>query len=261
MLPVVRSFDHAPEVYKQALEARFNSPMLKNLPPEKGKLAIRDIVLKMLFDSGQNKVSGNNDLEKQKEERKLQDAVVIMTKTLYNDIRNTFFNVTIQEIRIALETGLRGGYVAKTGNLFGGVTVVNCIHWIRSYLDSEKVLESIKHHLAPPPIIEPIDELVRKAGFEMLRKNFVEPILKAEVEKRKEAAKEMTLRSLNTEKTQDQKWLDQFDKIHYKQDLYVNDFSGARYIKRYKKKMTISDFLQHKANQYIFVKELLRGRK
>lgn len=81
----------------------------------------------------------------------LPNELASMAKAVFRDIQSRFSALTIEEIRIALDNGIRGDYGA-----FYGLNVITFNNWLKAYKQSDERYKAIKNiemkkNALPPP--------------------------------------------------------------------------------------------------------------
>ena len=114
----------APAIFKYYLEARYESPRLIDLKPNAARNKITEIILKLYTLTGY----------KIPEDDK---SIGFMRDELYVQLKRKYVDITISEIKQALESGVNGEFKEITGNLLG-INVANCMAWIFEYMRSQQ---------------------------------------------------------------------------------------------------------------------------
>lgn len=162
------------------------------------------------------------------------------------------------DIKLCFKKSKAGMYGPLYDRLDGQVI----LGWIFAYTQSKE--EFVEHnnfiaHKKTKQLDEtPVTPEMKKSGIELLKKSYVEPLREEEKEKRSKRALEFS-RQVSIELNMEHVWMQLFDKIQYRQNTQLAN--GTRYITRYGKRMTTTDFLHHKVAQRLYVIELLEIRK
>lgn len=161
------------------------------------------------------------------------------------------------DIELCFKKAKSGQY----GQLYDRLDGQVILGWIFAYTQSKDVF--IEHnnfmlHKANKGAEYEATPEMKKAGFELLRKSYVEPLKQKEIEERKKASVDYTKKVL-AENNQEHKWIEMFDSIQYKQGYQLSN--GTRFINRYGKKLTTTDYLMYKAEQLENIKYAIAIRK
>lgn len=228
-------FNKYPQHMQKYLINKYSSKLLKDGDELKVRDAISDIIT-ICINNGDNfvKLDMANEI-----------SMSTLRDNLYNYCIEEYPNLTYKELKYACIKGCNGDYEKTTKKLYG-LCLSNIARWINCYLQSYTRLEAIKAYMQPEKSsVMPTKEMIEK-GIELLKNSYVEPLKKIEREQRKKASIEFT-RIVSLEPTQEQNWLSIFDSLHFLRGETLPN--GVRYIKRYGKKLTVTDFMRYKANQ------------
>lgn len=253
---------HVPKHLLPYIEAK-KSPVLSSISKNKARNFIMDILLTLYAANGQKiNEEKESDLE----------LVNYMRDALYQDIVKKKPNATVEEIKEALNCGVRGEYEEKTGKLFGGITVVNCNRWIECYFGSSQRAAAFQALALPPKNEEPAtpEELARiksiqDAGFKMLKDNQQTRVANEEAVKKlkqEERNKKVVIRGtpvvLQNQINREQKWMVQFDKLFLKNGKEIP--GGPRVIVRYGQILSMEQYLRYKLLQVGMIRDYLSLR-
>lgn len=233
----IYKIDNAPATYKYILDARYKSPRLIDLNQGAGRNRVNEIILG-LFARTTYKVE-NIDTN-------------FVRDNYYNDLVKHFSDITLQEIREALEAGVNGFYNDKTDGQLLGINVANLMTYTRLYMQDEKRKIAIKL-IFEVPKQEPAKHQDVVKGLSSIKSFLEDKVEKEEKEKFKNKYKIFGKHELS-EVAQEQNWFKIFDKIWLKQKTVLEN--GVRYISRYNRKLTQEDFIQYKANQRYKIKTI-----
>lgn len=142
---------------------------------------------------------------------------------------------------------MKMGYYGKTYNRIDGQTLFEALNaYDNERMDEAENLNRIKHEESKKGIqIKP--EEINIDGQKKVVEIFKEVLKGVDTEAVKPTTNKELKRGQSDIDYLSQKWMRQFDKLHGK---FGTSSLGSKYVRRYGKTLSVSEFLDHKINQY-----------
>lgn len=217
------------------------SPVLKELVSEHGEIMVKAILTKKIagivkfFNVGKSM----NDIQ-------IADTISL--------ILEHYPRLKPEDIELCFKKAKSGQY----GQLYDRLDGQVILGWIFAYTQAKS--EFVEHNNF---IIHKENKLLneapsttegKKAGFELLKKSYVEPVKKGENKKLHDRSKDYTKKTIEAP-SREINWLNQFDSTHLKRPRFTHNEQRA--IFKYGKMMLCSDFMEQKMKQFNLVSKVI----
>jgi hypothetical protein len=129
MLPIqqLKHVNLMPQFEQVIVRAKFEKPKAADLPRKDAKKEIAKLLTNLLVDAGYT------DSQDEK-------IIIHLTNSLYEDMTTRHKHLTLGELKIALNEGVRGNY-----GEFKGINITTISFWIKSFEASEYRKNSLQH--------------------------------------------------------------------------------------------------------------------
>jgi hypothetical protein len=129
MLPThqTQTISLLPDAEQVIVKAKFAEPKAVDLKPNDAQNKIATLITNLLADAGYN-------------DSKDEHVIIHLTTRVYEDMLTRYKHLTLGELKIALNEGVRGNY-----SEFKGINITTISFWIKSFEASEYRKNSLLH--------------------------------------------------------------------------------------------------------------------
>jgi|GEM_PF-2526406 len=129
MLPThqIQTINLLPDVEQVIIRAKFENPKAADLPRKDAKKEIAKLITNLLVNAGYTDSQNKN-------------VIIHLSNSLYDDMLTRYKHLTLGELKIALNEGVRGNF----GD-FKGINITTISFWIKSFESSEYRKNSLQH--------------------------------------------------------------------------------------------------------------------
>lgn len=129
MLPThqMQTISLLPNFEQVVVRAKFAEPKAVDLDPNDAQAEIAKLIVNLLVDAGYK-------------DSKKQNVIMHLTTRMYEDMVTRYKHLTLGELKIALNEGVRGNY-----GEFKGINITTISFWIKSFEASEYRKTSLQH--------------------------------------------------------------------------------------------------------------------
>src|ERR1700740_430409 len=129
MLPAhqLQHINLLPHFEQVLVRAKFEEPKAIDLKDKDARVEIATLITNLLVDAGYN-------------DSKRKNVIIHLTTRVYEDMITRYKHLTLGELKIALNEGVRGNY-----GEFKGINITTISFWIKSFEASEYRKNSLQH--------------------------------------------------------------------------------------------------------------------